>query len=76
MWTFWPREFWTLDVTALARDYVASETAFTKLHLVDAQTRLVEALQELVLAKARRLKLAMIALASAVFALSAALALQ
>jgi hypothetical protein len=62
---FWPRGYWGTNTRRLRDKYLASEAAFTRLHLLDTQVAMAETMRPLLLAKARLLKLTMVGLATA-----------
>jgi hypothetical protein len=66
LWAFLPRKYDVTNVSALRRKYLAAEQAFTKVHLLDSQIVMLESTAEVLRRKARRIKAAMVALATAV----------
>ena len=62
---FWPRGYWGTNTRRLREKYLASEPDFTKLNLLDTQIAMAETVRTVLLKKARLLKVAMIALATA-----------
>ncbi|HEY8115407.1 MAG TPA: hypothetical protein VIH70_03240 [Actinomycetota bacterium] len=64
---FWPRRYWSTNLRPFRDKYLAAELEFTKIHLLDTQIGMADRMSGILASKAMRLKLAMIALALAVF---------
>ena len=68
LWTFWPRRYWSTNRRPFRDKYLAAEVEFAKtVHLLDTQIGMADRMSETLASKAMRLKLAMFALALAVF---------
>ena len=67
LWTFWPRRYWSTNLRPFRDKYIAAELEFAKLHLLDTQIGMADRMSSILASKASRLKIAMIALALAVF---------
>ncbi len=65
LWAFWPRTFPILELQPLRAAYLGAEPEFTVLRLVDTQIQMAGRTRDLLIEKARRLKLAMTVLAIA-----------
>jgi hypothetical protein len=70
--SFWPRDFSLTHLRSLRDKYLSSEAAFTRLNLVDATIAQAIQVREVLILKARLLKVAMGALGLAVICVSAA----
>jgi hypothetical protein len=64
---FWPRRYWSTNLRPFRDKYLPAELEFTKIHLPDTQIGMAERMSGILASKATRLKVAMIALALAVF---------
>jgi hypothetical protein len=62
---FWPRGYRGTNTRRLRDKYLASDAAFTRLHLLDTQVAMAETMRPILLTKARLLKMAMVGLAMA-----------
>lgn len=76
LWTFWPRKFWSTDLRRFRDKYLAPEPAFSNLKLLDTHIEMAERTAEIIRRKAVSLRLAMVALASAVLLTAVGLGLD
>lgn len=64
LWAFWPRSYGAVTLRAFRERYLASEPAFTRLHLADTQIAVSQELAATLDLKALRVKLSMSFLAT------------
>lgn len=65
LWAFWPRKYDVIDLYKLRQKYLGARPQFAKLLLLDTKIRVIEQTAAVLHTKARRLKIAMTALALA-----------
>jgi hypothetical protein len=65
LWSFWPRQYWHLDLRSLRDLYLTAEPGFARLRLLDTQIGMAEGMKATLASKALRLKASMAALALA-----------
>ncbi len=70
--SFWPRRYWLTDLKSLRERYLTSESAFTKLRVLDAMVVEAAQVRDALIRKGKLLKIAMAALALAVTFVAAA----
>jgi hypothetical protein len=74
--SFWPRQYWQVDLRELRDGYVAAEPSFTRLKLLDSEIVMEGRVRETIELKVNLLKFAISALGLAVLLSSVSLALH
>ena len=76
MLAFWPRRYMATDVRQLRTKYLAAASEFARVHLLDTHIVMAEAGRDILLLKARLLKVATGILAVAIALIAVGLALD